>query len=487
MIDHERKKDCDNLILVKQWVRVLLGLMIGLSVSRLAHAWTSPVNISNTTGRSKDPAFVVDNWGHLHVVWTDDTFGNNEIFYCFFNGQCWSIQVNLSNDSTDSKEPDITTDAHGYPHVAWTDWNTGEILWTFYDGVLWSTPVDLRDYVGFSVSPSLAADDSGRVFISWHDLEGQSDIYFSFYDGISWSEPQNLTDDTESSAFPDMAVDSWGHVHLVWRNYGSDIEIYYLKYDGDLWSTWVNISNLPGYSVDPKIALDSQDHPHVVWEERSGGYHGYYTFHDGSSWQEAIKISDFEPLRIPEIAIDSRDVVHAVWTTAGEVGGEAYWNFYIEGSWSIPVNLSNTPDEASGSPDIGVDPLDNFHVVFVEWDIDNWEIFYTWHSPTGVESQPEEGLLQRFQLDQNFPNPFNPVTVIRYLLAGDEPVHITLRVYNLLGEEIITLIDRDQISGIYEVIWDSRDKNGGNVSSGVYFYRLKVGSFTSTRKMVLLR
>jgi hypothetical protein len=341
--------------------------------------------------------------------------------------------------------------------------------------------------VGFSVSPCLAADDAGRVFLAWHDLKNQSDIYFTVYDGIVWSEPQNVTEDSQSSAFADMVIDSMGHLHLVWMNYGSDIEIYYTKYDGDLWSTRTNISHLEGYSVDPKIALDTQDQPHVVWEERKQGYHGYYNYYDHGLWHEAVKISAVEPLRVPEIVVDSRDVVTTVWTTAGIVGGEVYWNYYTGGAWSHPVDLSNSPESASGSPVMGVNMADSLHVIYVEWDTDNWEIFYTRRNATGVRDRPEGTVPRGYRLEQNYPNPFNSQTSIQYTLAGGGSGEATLRIYNLLGREVNTLVDMVQGPGDYEVSWDGRDNSGVIVSSGVYFCRLEAGGFQATRKMVVLR
>ena len=97
-------------------------------------AWTTPVNISNTPGDSRYASMAVDDQGYVHVVWHDDTFGKNEILYCFYNGDCWSAPLNLSDDPTDSERSDITVDALGHLHVAWIDHQSGEIYWTFYDG-----------------------------------------------------------------------------------------------------------------------------------------------------------------------------------------------------------------------------------------------------------------------------------------------------------------------------------------------------------------
>jgi len=453
-----------------------------LSVS--IRAWTTPINISHTSGRSKYPSLKVDGFNHVHVVWEDNTLGNNDILYCLNDGDDWSTPVNLSNDPTDSEVSEIIIDANGHPHVVWEDWNLEEVFWSFYDGVSWASPVNISNSPGYSSSPRLAADDSGRVFVVWHELWGQADIYLSIYDGLAWSMPQNLTNDPVDSGYPDIAIDSNGCIHVVWMDYGS-YDIYYLKYDENSWSDPANISHLEGQSVDPKVTIDSQDRPHVVWEQRSGGYHGYYTFCEDSIWQEPMEISDFNPLRIPEIDFDSQDVLHAVWTTAGDVGGEAYWNYYAVGSWSVPYNLSNTPNEASGSPDIGVDSFDIIHVAYVEFYGDNWEILYTQSHLTGIDSYASEKVPQLFKLEQNHPNPFNVQTCIEYQIPRASEVFLS--VYNVIGQRVRVLENDSQPAGRHRVIWNGQDEDGLEVVSGVYFARLQAGEFTFTKKMVLIR
>jgi hypothetical protein len=85
-----------------------------------------------------------------------------------------------------------------------------------------------------------------------------------------------------------------------------------------------------------------------------------------------------------------------------------------------------------------------------------------------------------FKLEQNFPNPFNPTTVIRYQLpvAG----HVTLKIYNVLGQEIAMLVDGFQEAGFQAVRFDA-----GNLSSGIYFYRIQAGQFIQQRKMLFVR
>ncbi len=95
-----------------------------------------------------------------------------------------------------------------------------------------------------------------------------------------------------------------------------------------------------------------------------------------------------------------------------------------------------------------------------------------------------------FALFQNYPNPFNPITVIRFNVQDSKfkiPIHTTLKIYNILGQKVRTLVDEPKTAGSYEVIWDGKDDKGKEVASGIYFYKLTAGSYQKIRKMVLLK
>jgi len=95
------------------------------------------------------------------------------------------------------------------------------------------------------------------------------------------------------------------------------------------------------------------------------------------------------------------------------------------------------------------------------------------------------GVPERFALGQNFPNPFNPVTVIRFNIPGTSPTR--LEVYNVLGTLVRTLLSGTKEPGSYSVEWDGRDDAGNLVSSGLYLYRLSSGGVSRTGKAVLLK
>ncbi len=110
---------------------------------------------------------------------------------------------------------------------------------------------------------------------------------------------------------------------------------------------------------------------------------------------------------------------------------------------------------------------------------DSGHIFKTTTGGTtsiGVRSS----VISEYKLDQNFPNPFNPTTVIRYQLPVTSKV--SLRIYDLLGREITTLVNEEQSAGWKEVQW-----NASNFASGMYFYRLQAGSFVDVKKMLVVK
>jgi hypothetical protein len=104
--------------------------------------------------------------------------------------------------------------------------------------------------------------------------------------------------------------------------------------------------------------------------------------------------------------------------------------------------------------------------------------------PVSVETE-DPIIPDEFIVHQNFPNPFNPETEIRFALT--KASHVELNIYNTLGQHIGTLIDTQYTAGFHSVRWDGKDRNGSPVSSGVYLYQIQAGEFSQVRKMSLIR
>jgi hypothetical protein len=117
---------------------------------------------------------------------------------------------------------------------------------------------------------------------------------------------------------------------------------------------------------------------------------------------------------------------------------------------------------------------------------------------TGVQTIGAGFVPHSFSLSQNYPNPFNSATVIRYSLLVDRSAisyqrsAVSLKIYNILGQEVRTLVDKLQKGGHYKVVWDGKDSRGKEVNNGIYFYQLRVktgkgGAYQRTKKLVLIR
>jgi len=99
---------------------------------------------------------------------------------------------------------------------------------------------------------------------------------------------------------------------------------------------------------------------------------------------------------------------------------------------------------------------------------------------TNVATEEAAEIPTAFALEANYPNPFNPTTVIRYALAQQAPVHLS--VYDVQGRRVAVLVASEQPAGRYEVAFEA-----GGLPSGVYFYRIEAGAFRAVRQMLLLR
>jgi len=96
-----------------------------------------------------------------------------------------------------------------------------------------------------------------------------------------------------------------------------------------------------------------------------------------------------------------------------------------------------------------------------------------------------ETMPEGFSLGQNFPNPFNPTTLINYGLP--KATNVRLTVFNTLGQKVATLVHQHELAGFKQVIWNGTDDNGRAVAGGVYIYRMEAGDFVQTKKLLLLK
>jgi hypothetical protein len=147
-------------------------------------------------------------------------------------------------------------------------------------------------------------------------------------------------------------------------------------------------------------------------------------------------------------------------------------------SWLV-VSLTSGDTLQSGTTVVDAEGLVKVDSITVYRDPERVRIIFTTQTPTSVD-EPRNAVPERFVLEQNYPNPFNPSTTVRFSLPQRE--HVTLKVFNVAGREVATLVDSEMAAGNHAVTFAPRELAGG-----LYFYKLTAGKFSQTRKAVLIK
>ena len=188
------------------------------------------------------------------------------------------------------------------------------------------------------------------------------------------------------------------------------------------------------------------------------------------------------------------------------------WNFHGALDNSVPVSFSREMCEAYNRNGIAVVQVESISDSMLDFYLSNgvkhlyteypngshmiWAESYDYPKlfpwvfsqsrSTSIKVQEIKMSLQKsFNLNQNYPNPFNPSTAIKFYIPNNS--YVSIKIYGVLGGEVTTLINEQVVAGYHTVHWNGKDKYGREVSSGVYFYQIRSGSFVQTKKMLLLK
>ncbi len=171
-----------------------------------------------------------------------------------------------------------------------------------------------------------------------------------------------------------------------------------------------------------------------------------------------------------------------VWENDADVQYSDSWAFYQKGYKTIFLEeKTNTPHYHT--------QLDRIQYCNIPYTVEMIKVSCAMlmyeNGTSTVNTGDKTFSTDKFNLYQNYPNPFNPTTSIGYNLSENSTV--TLIIYNTLGQEVRTLLNENQTKGEHVIQWDGKDNQGHNISSGIYLYRLKAGSFTKSLKMTYIR
>lgn len=205
-------------------------------------------------------------------------------------------------------------------------------------------------------------------------------------------------------------------------------------------------------------------------------------------------------LVLPNPSLGQPSYVHFVYDSASAtLKGYRNGVLGVTGTWTAPALNGAGPFKIAGystaaSSLVSGAKLDEFR--FYSRALDTLEIQRTWNHTlpytfTTDVTTPTNEVPSGYELAQNYPNPFNPTTTIRFGIPAT--ANVTVKVYNVLGQEVVTLFDGLQNPGTFQAVWDGRNSKGFTVASGMYFYSLTARSadskatYTNIKKMLLLK
>jgi hypothetical protein len=373
----------------------LMILVFGfLFLTSMARAdWGTSKRISSTVDSSNRPAVAIGAGDVLYVVWQDLTPGNWEIYYrrSLDTGATWDMAKRLTWTANDSFSPAVALDSGNIVHVVWSDNSPGN--YEIYHrrstdgGTTWGTIQRLTWTVGSSSSPAIAVDTDNVIHVVWEDLSsGKARIYYkkSTDQGQTWSTSQTLTSSSGNSMTPALAIDSDKTLHVAWCDDTPGNPEIYTKNSADGGSTWSAAKRLTwtsGKSYDPAIAAGSGHSLFVVWDDDTPGNYEIQakrSTDQGTTWSTAQRISWTGGDSVaPGIVIESGGAVHVVWSDSTPGNPDLYYRGSTDGgtTWS-PVQRLTWTAEDSAFPAIAADSGGALHVVWEDFTPGNYEIYY---------------------------------------------------------------------------------------------------------------
>lgn len=425
----------------------------------------------------------------VHIVWDDDR-NANEVYYIHSTdgGSSWGTETQLSNSSGTAFNGSISVSGSDI-HVVWMDMRHYTHTEIYYKrsangGISWGADTRLTygNVQVWSMFPTLAASGS-VVHVVWNenDSNGNEIVYYkrSTDGGITWGQDIPLTNNPESD-LPSVAV-SGSVVHIVWMdNRDGNYEIYYKRSadGGNSWGLDIRLTNNSDISELQSVAVSGST-VHVVWSDTRDGYAEVYYKRDPTG-NVPVELTAFSGT-----FDETTSSIILKWRTATETNNHGFEiermmngvSTFGQSAWRqigfIKGNGTTTSEQSYSFIDHEV--KENGTYLYRLKQIDTDGSFEYSHS---VEVDRRH--ISSFLLERNFPNPFNQSTIIKYAIPEDGSVR--LRVFDIYGREIITVVDDQKQAGSYQVAFERKD-----LPNGTYICRLDAGERTLSRVMYLVK
>ena len=347
------------------------------------------------------------------------------------------LLFNIPGHNTESFHITFTPDGQTFYFMS----DSGVMVSNYYNGA-WSAPIKPGFNNKCNETPFISPDGNKFFFTGPSSFQNDNDIWMIEKIDNGWGEPKNLGSIVNSSSFesgPSVAKN--GNLYFrSMRNGG--LKIYCSRWEDG------------GYKT-PEI-LDNT-------------------------------INRLNNIGEPFIAPDENYILFSIYQSGRE---RIYISFKDTNSWTQPISLGPKINSRSYNGRPCISPDGNYLFFTSGENFDTWRIYQIdWKPlldslknislPTNIE-ESNKITSNKFVLDQNYPNPFNPETVISYQLPMNSDVN--LKVFDMLGREVATLVDEERSEGEYKVNF-----NSSNLPSGIYLYQIIAGNYIQSKKMLIIK
>jgi hypothetical protein len=418
----------------------------------------------------------------------------------------------LRTDLTWDGYPSAASDGAGGAIVAWQDYpsgSPGEIHAQRVDAdgnVLWTTSgVIISAAHGSPYYPQIESDGAGGAIVTWQEYRGTSNIYAQRVNAngnVLWTTDGVAICTAPGNQYsPKLVSDGDGGAIVAWFDVRSDgSEVYAQRVDANGSVKWITdgviICAAPGVPVSPSLVSDGDGGAIVTWQDsRSGSDYDIYAQRvrtDGSvKWTtngSAICTASGDQY-VPQLTSDVGGGAIITWSDSRGANRDIYVQKVDSSGAALWTADGVAICTATGDQLDAQIASDGSGGVIISWQDDrgDGDIYAQRMGPDGSIISVVGPVAPRIspELYQNVPNPFNPITCIKFSIK--QPSQVRLRVFDATGKPMRTLVDSWHEPGVYTEVWDGRNDAGKQLSSGIYFYRLEAGDFVAMRKLVLLR
>ena len=351
-----------------------------------------------------------------------------------------------------------------------------------FDGSTWTT-YSTEDGLGANQVRAVAIDPKKNLWFGTNGggatkFDGSTWKTFTTDDGLAHNDVRGIAYDSKNGKW--FATMGGGVTHVK----------------SSIWTTYSIGQGLPSNEIN-NIVIDSLDN---VWCGTNNGVAVIASVGNGPQPQVPLNACDLNE----DGAADINDVITLLLIGRANPDSSILdWNedghYGISDAISLLINIiyGTCPDAGSmlmlASAEVisgGNSQLSHEEIKYIERMLALMDLTPEQEALFSVALYGNTGaakLPKAFSLAQNIPNPFNPATTIVYSAPEGMSVHVSLKVFDIRGKLVRTLVEGERQAGSYTVFWDGADNAGREVSSGVYFYRMQAGDYLQTRKMVLVK